>query len=103
MTLNQSQPPRILDNNVLSDNADLPYYPVGVSIAGYIANTLSTPEILAIFASACAVVLGSTAFLARRARPDLPTGEIATILWFVLCGSIHSGLEGQSICLLLMQ
>ncbi|KAI0166430.1 3-beta-hydroxysteroid-Delta(8),Delta(7)-isomerase [Xylariaceae sp. FL1272] len=71
-----------------------PYYPLGVAIPKYIANDLSTQEILAIFTTACIAVLTPTLFLARRKRPDLSKDELATVLWFVLCGSIHSCLEG---------
>lgn len=72
-----------------------PYYPLGVVITDYVAKTRSTPEILAIFVATCTSILAPTWLLVRRNRPTLPASELATVLWFVLCGSIHIGLEGQ--------
>ncbi|RYO81336.1 hypothetical protein DL766_004487 [Monosporascus sp. MC13-8B] len=77
-----------------SDTPIHPYYPLGVAIPDYVANTLSTPTIIAIFATACSVALLPAFFLIRRARPNLSSGELATALWFVLCGCIHLILEG---------
>jgi hypothetical protein len=33
--------------------------------------------------------------IARRMRPSLPRMELATIVWFVLSGIIHLGMEGS--------
>ncbi|EJP65814.1 3-beta-hydroxysteroid-Delta(8), Delta(7)-isomerase [Beauveria bassiana ARSEF 2860] len=71
------------------------YYPPNVVIDGYVANTLSTTQILAIFTSTLASVLVPCFLLIRRVRPSIPTSELATALWFVLCGVIHLGLEGH--------
>ncbi|XWW95263.1 hypothetical protein V2A60_003218 [Cordyceps javanica] len=71
------------------------YYPPKVVIDGYVANTLSTVQILGIFTSTLASILVPCFFLIRRVRPSLPAGEMATALWFVLCGVIHLGLEGH--------
>ncbi|KAJ3475981.1 hypothetical protein NLG97_g9280 [Lecanicillium saksenae] len=71
------------------------YYPPGVAIAGYVPNTLSTVQILAIFTSTLTSVLAPCYFLIRRVRPSISTAEMATALWFVLCGVIHLGLEGH--------
>lgn len=73
-----------------------PYHPLGVSIPDYAANTLSTVQILAIFSATCLSILAPTWFYAKRSRPDLATGQALTVLWFVLCGFIHLGLEGES-------
>lgn len=72
------------------------YYPPNVVIDGYVANTLSTAQILAIFSSTLASILVPCFFLIRRARPSISTADLATALWFVLCGVIHLGLEGMS-------
>ncbi|PMB70991.1 3-beta-hydroxysteroid-Delta(8),Delta(7)-isomerase [Beauveria bassiana] len=69
------------------------YYPPNVVIDGYVANTLSTTQILAIFTSTLASVLVPCFLLIRRVRPSIPISELATALWFVLCGVIHLGLE----------
>ncbi|KAI0186935.1 emopamil binding protein [Xylaria flabelliformis] len=76
-------------------NAPLhPYYPLGVAIPGYVAKILTTQEILAIFVTTCLGILIPAWVYIRHARGDLPSSEIFTALWFVLCGSIHLGLEG---------
>lgn len=73
-----------------------PYYPLGVDIPGYVANTLSTQTILAIFSTACAGALLPALFLIRRAAPKLSTADLTTAMWFVLCGCIHLVLEGPA-------
>ncbi|KPM44409.1 hypothetical protein AK830_g2101 [Neonectria ditissima] len=72
-----------------------PYYPLGVDIPDYTANTLSTPAIFAIFATACSGALLPALVIIRRARPNISNGELATAMWFVLCGCIHLVLEGN--------
>lgn len=71
-----------------------PYYPLGVAIPGYVAKVLTTQAILAIFTTTCLGILIPTCLYIRHARRDLPSGEVLTALWFVLCGFIHLGLEG---------
>lgn len=90
-----------MTGDAITDNASAdfgdplhPYYPLGVAIPSYVANTLSTQEILAIFSSVCGCILLPTWHFTRRFRPDLPANQIFTVLWFVLCGFIHLGLEG---------
>lgn len=71
------------------------YYPPGVVIAGYVPNTLSTLQILAIFTTTLTSILVPCYFLIRRVRPAISTADMAAALWFVLCGVIHLGLEGR--------
>ncbi|RMZ77925.1 hypothetical protein DV738_g4109, partial [Chaetothyriales sp. CBS 135597] len=71
------------------------YYPPGVAISNYVANTLSTTTILALFALTCSAMLVPSYLVIKRMRPSLPTSEVATALWFILCGCIHTGLEGH--------
>lgn len=71
-----------------------PYHPLGVAIPGYMANDMATVEILAYFIVTCSVILGSTLVIVSRARANITTREIATAMWFVLCGFIHIGMEG---------
>lgn len=71
-----------------------PYYPLGVSIPDYVAKVLTTQEILAIFTATGLGILVPTWLYTRRTRHDLPSSEVLTVLWFVLCGFIHLGLEG---------
>ncbi|OAA62184.1 3-beta-hydroxysteroid-Delta(8),Delta(7)-isomerase [Cordyceps fumosorosea ARSEF 2679] len=79
----------------MTASANHSYYPPNVVIDGYVANTLSTAQILAIFTTTLTAILGSCFVLIRRARPSMPATEVATALWFVLCGVIHLGLEGH--------
>jgi hypothetical protein len=71
-----------------------PYYPVEAQIAGFIANKWNTLELVSMFAAGCAVIFGITFGLVKRIRPTLSNGDLATIMWFVLCGCIHSFFEG---------
>ncbi|KAI0481682.1 3-beta-hydroxysteroid-Delta(8),Delta(7)-isomerase [Xylaria cf. heliscus] len=84
-------------NTSVGDGIDTPlhpYYPLGVAIPGFVAKVLSTPEILGMFVATCLGILVPTWLCIQRARGDLPSSEVFTVLWFVLCGFIHSGLEG---------
>lgn len=72
-----------------------PYYPLGVVIADYVAPTLSTLEILAIFTVTCLSILTPTWFYLRRRDHQINGKDTAAALWFVLCGFIHLGLEGK--------
>ncbi|OTB16720.1 hypothetical protein K445DRAFT_317003 [Daldinia sp. EC12] len=84
-------------NSTISQSLDTPvhpYYPLGVVIAGYVAKTLSTQEILGIFTGTCVCILGPTWLSLRHARRNLSNSDVLTALWFVLCGFIHLGLEG---------
>src|ERR1700761_6579616 len=65
-----------------------PYYPTEIEIVGYLANTMSVPMLLASFAGGCAVIFSITYLIVKRVRPSTSNGELATILWFVLCGFI---------------
>lgn len=85
-----------------------PYHPLGVAIPGYVANEMATVTILAYFAVGCSLVLGATAVVVLkyavpryaageqgRGGRRISTGEVATAMWFVLCGFIHIGMEGE--------
>lgn len=74
------------------------YYPIGVQIAGLIANTYSVPYILGVFAAGCVVILTATYFIATTVRPRITTGELWALMWFVLSGSIHLFFEGKTSC-----
>ncbi|KAF4550647.1 Hypothetical protein D9617_16g014350 [Elsinoe fawcettii] len=71
-----------------------PYYPIGVHVAGYVANTFSVLYILGVFAAGCAVIFTATYFATISLRPRIPRGELITVMWFVLSGSIHFWFEG---------
>ncbi|KAF2143541.1 uncharacterized protein K452DRAFT_267682 [Aplosporella prunicola CBS 121167] len=71
-----------------------PYYPLGVVIPSYVTNSLSTPALLAIFATGCAAILLPTYLLIQTKRPGVSNTETAIALWFILCGFIHFFFEG---------
>ncbi|KAI9761249.1 MAG: hypothetical protein M4579_001169 [Chaenotheca gracillima] len=76
-----------------------PYYPMEAEIVGYLANTYSVPMLLSLFAAGCAAIFGVTLVLVRGVRSaaqknPLSNSELATLMWFVLCGFIHFFFEG---------
>ncbi|KAF1914809.1 Emopamil binding protein-domain-containing protein [Ampelomyces quisqualis] len=71
-----------------------PYYPVEAHIVGYLANKWNTLQLVSMFAAGCAAIFGVTLVVVRKIRPTLSNGDLATIMWFVLCGCIHSFFEG---------
>jgi cholestenol delta-isomerase len=71
-----------------------PYYPLAAIINPYLENEWHFTTLLAVFASGCTAIFTATTLLVRRVRPGLPTSELLTVLWFVLCGCIHLFFEG---------
>jgi cholestenol delta-isomerase len=71
-----------------------PYFPVEAQITGYLANKWNTVELLTMFVAGVSAIFGITYVLVKRIRPTLSTGDLTTILWFVICGCIHSFFEG---------
>ncbi|KAK6823570.1 hypothetical protein PG995_006312 [Apiospora arundinis] len=88
-----------MDSNVMPPAGgdalpDHPFYPLGIALPGYIANEMSTIQILCISAATCGSVMLPTLLAINRKRPELPKRELSTAMWFVLCGCIHLILEG---------
>lgn len=71
-----------------------PYYPLEAEIVGYLANQWSTVKLLAVFGSGVAAIFSCTYAMVKRTRPTASRADYAAILWFVLCGCIHSFFEG---------
>jgi cholestenol delta-isomerase len=71
-----------------------PYYPLEAEIVGYLANQYSVPMLLVLFASGCAAIISTTFLLVKQIRKTISNGELATIMWFTLCGFIHFFFEG---------
>jgi cholestenol delta-isomerase len=71
-----------------------PYFPLAIEIPGYTENDWNVPTLLALFCICCSQPFALTYLLVSRLRPNLPTSELLTLLWFVLCGCIHSFFEG---------
>jgi len=67
-----------------------PYYPRDVDIPGYAANEWHFTTLLAVFGSGCVSILSTALVVTTRKRPDLPSTEILTVLWFVLCELCNS-------------
>ena len=73
---------------------DHPFYPLGLEVTNYVANSMSAAVLVAIFAAGCGAIFLPTYLFASRARPSLPTCELLITFWFVLCGCIHLFFEG---------
>lgn len=71
-----------------------PYYPIEAEVIGYLANEYDVPTLLGIFATGCTAIFAITYLLVSRIRRDIPTSELLTVMWFVLCGFIHTFFEG---------
>ncbi|PYI02930.1 EBDP4, emopamil-binding protein [Aspergillus sclerotiicarbonarius CBS 121057] len=71
-----------------------PYYPPDAVISDYAPNEWGTLPLVSIFAGVCALIFLTTYAGCLRMRPHIPTTELWTVLWFVLCGAIHLLLEG---------
>ncbi|KAF2430966.1 Emopamil-binding protein [Tothia fuscella] len=71
-----------------------PYFPLTANVINYEANNYHFTTLLALFAAGCAAIFGATYLAMGRVRPHLPTSELLILLWFVLCGCIHTFFEG---------
>jgi cholestenol delta-isomerase len=71
-----------------------PYYPLGVEIVGYMANEWNTLELVSMFAAGCVAIFSVTYAILMRTRPNASNGDVSIMMWFVLCGCIHSFFEG---------
>ncbi|KAI4789551.1 Emopamil-binding protein [Aureobasidium sp. EXF-8845] len=90
-----ASPFQVLMNDTMSyDSARHPYYPLDVSIVGYLANESTVLSLLGSFVAGCATIFGSTYLAVKRMNSGLPATELITVMWFVLCGCIHLFFEG---------
>jgi cholestenol delta-isomerase len=62
-----------------------PYYPVSIEVVGYLANELSVPVLLGIFAAGCGAVVFFTLTMVRIFHPRLSAANKGAIMWFVIC------------------
>jgi hypothetical protein len=60
-----------------------PFYPIGVEIAGYLANDKDTLTLLGIALAGLAVICSATWTIVSAASPGLRTRDKLTILWFI--------------------
>ena len=77
-----------------------PYYPPEIDIINFAANEMTVPQLLATFATGCAIILSLTWFLTSSLAPRLKGGDKAIALWFCLCkrravllGEVHTDME----------
>ncbi|KAJ5949975.1 hypothetical protein N7454_001559 [Penicillium verhagenii] len=66
-----------------------PYYPLGVIVDKYVANTIPAPVLVLIFAVGTLAIFGGTHLVIKHSRPNMPPSEVFATMWFVLCGLIH--------------
>lgn len=71
-----------------------PYYPLGVEVVGYLDNKWGTLKLLTIFSIGVAAICALSYVMVKRLRPNASTGDHMTVMWFVMCGCIHSFFEG---------
>ena len=90
-----ASPLQSLMNTTDYDSVKHPYYPLDANIAGYVANESTVLSLLGSFVAGCAAIFGLTYLAVKRVNPRLPTTELITVMWFVLCGCIHFFFEGQ--------
>ncbi|CAD0086102.1 unnamed protein product [Aureobasidium mustum] len=84
-----ASPLQSLMNTTGYDSVKHPYYPLDANIAGYVANESTVLSLLGSFVAGCAAIFGLTYLAVKRVNPRLPTTELMTVMWFVLCGCIH--------------
>ena len=72
-----------------------PYYPLGVAVPTYVANTMNAGVLVSIFAAGCGAIFVPTYLMAVRTRPGISFGEVLIAFWWVLCGFIHLFFEGK--------
>ncbi|MCJ1326975.1 hypothetical protein MMC10_003641 [Thelotrema lepadinum] len=71
-----------------------PFYPPEINLAGYLANDWDVPTLIVLFFGGWAVISAATIYGVRAYNPRLSGWDQATLMWFVLCGSIHFFFEG---------
>ncbi|KAF6817424.1 3-beta-hydroxysteroid-delta -isomerase [Colletotrichum musicola] len=71
-----------------------PYYPLDGDFPGLVLNSRGTLALVSSFGAGTVAILLPAFHLIRRHRPSISNGEMATALWFVLCGFIHFFFEG---------
>jgi cholestenol delta-isomerase len=89
----------LMNNTINYDSVKHPYYPLDANIAGYVANESTVLSLLGSFVAGCAAIFVFTYLIVKRVNPRLPTSELITVMWFVLCGCIHLFFEGNEMVL----
>jgi cholestenol Delta-isomerase len=72
-----------------------PYHPTDAALSGaFVPNEREATDLLAVFAALCSCIFATTLWLTSRRQPPISLFDKITILWFVLCGSLHTFFEG---------
>lgn len=71
-----------------------PYYPLGVAIPNYVANSMNAFSVVSVFTLGCLGVFSATYLVAVRLRPGIQYGTLLLAFWWALCGCIHLFFEG---------
>ncbi|KAF2102199.1 emopamil binding protein [Rhizodiscina lignyota] len=71
-----------------------PFYPLGTSLTGYIANDWSMSAIFGVFGGCLVTLFTLTRQLNQSLNPHLSRRDQALLIWFVLSGFIHLIIEG---------
>lgn len=71
-----------------------PFFPIHVTVHGYVPNTLPTAVLLITFFGSLAVIFAGSRYALRQRDPSLSSGDAWTASWFILCGFIHTFFEG---------
>lgn len=66
-----------------------PYYPLDITVIGYVANDMGRVKILGIFGSGLLIVGGGTFFLCNAINPGLRKRDRWLAVWFALCKFPH--------------
>jgi hypothetical protein len=69
-------------STMLSENPH-PFYPVGIELVGYLANTKDTVTLLGIALAGLVVICSATWAVVSRISPRLRTVDKLAILWFM--------------------
>ena len=70
-----------------------PYYPLEVEIVGFLANNMPVPMLLGSFAVGVAVISSVAYALSKRAKDQLSTADVLTVIWFAICKHAEAELE----------
>jgi len=74
-----------------------PYYPPDLSLPNYVPNTYPAATLVGIISASFATIILSSYFIFRTYWPHLSAGERWTATWFLVCGILHLGFEGNKL------
>lgn len=60
-----------------------PFYPPGLNAIGYVANTMSIPALLGVFAIATVSIIGFSSFVLKTIKPSISRADKILVGWFI--------------------